>query len=70
MLLAYFPEARERFGRARRDHALVIDCVIERVWKEWRLVVEHGHRAVVREVGFIQHFKHLISYNRTKQTDN
>ena len=57
------PDTWITLGWTRSDHTFVIDCIIQRIRIEWRLVLENGHRTIVGEIRFIKHLKHLVTAN-------
>jgi len=61
------PQPWEGVGRARWDHAVVEELIVEGVGVGWRLVLVHWHRRVVREVLFVQHLEHVVSADRQER---
>ena len=57
----HLPDARVRFGGARRDHAIVEDFVVESVGPRGRLVLVDGHGRIVGKVQVVQHLEHAIT---------
>ena len=52
---------REGAAGAGRDHAVVVDLVVQRVRPARGVVLVHRHRGVVREVVVVQHLEHAVT---------
>lgn len=57
------PDAGIAFCRAWRNHAIMEEFVVERVWPAWWSVFVDRHRRVISEIEVVQHLKHSVSTN-------
>lgn len=57
----HFPDTWIALGRARRDHAVVEDLVVQGVRPAGRSVLVDGHGRVIGKVGVVEHLEHLVA---------